>query len=143
MSMLAPTLGVASACSDECIKIMRGRVSSGNQQAQINDKIAQVDAGSSAATMSLLRDFLLSETAMIEERIGQAGVLTPEERGLSRRSPSLRDRPSPRRSAFSPRSAGRSCRKARGSSGSSACAPGSDHRDQGGRRRGGLNSPYS
>jgi alkylation response protein AidB-like acyl-CoA dehydrogenase len=84
MSVLAPTLGVASACSEECIKIMRGRVSSGNQQAQINDKIAQVDAGSSAATMSLLRDFLLSETAMIEERIGQVGVLTPEERGLSR-----------------------------------------------------------
>jgi alkylation response protein AidB-like acyl-CoA dehydrogenase len=84
MSVLAPTLGVASACSEECIKIMRGRVSSGNQQAQINDKIAQVDSGSSAATMSLLRDFLLSETAMIEERIGQVGVLTPEERGLSR-----------------------------------------------------------
>jgi len=84
MSVLAPTLGVASACSDECVKIMRGRVSSGNQQAQINDKIAQVDAGGSAATMSLLRDFLISETAMIEERIGQVGVLTPEERGLSR-----------------------------------------------------------
>ncbi|MCU4161839.1 acyl-CoA dehydrogenase family protein [Acidiphilium sp. AL] len=84
MSVLAPTLGVASACSEECIKIMRGRVSSGNQQAQINDKIAQVDAGGSAATMSLLRDFLLSETMMIEERIGHAGVLTPEERGLSR-----------------------------------------------------------
>jgi alkylation response protein AidB-like acyl-CoA dehydrogenase len=84
MSVLAPTLGVASACSEECVRIMRGRVSSGNQQAQINDKIAQVDAGSSAATMSLLRDFLLSETAMIEKRIGQVGVLTPEERGLSR-----------------------------------------------------------
>jgi len=84
MSVLAPTLGVASACHEECINIMRGRVSSGNQHAQINDKIAQVDAGSGAATMSLLRDFLLSETAMIEERIGQAGVLTPEERGLSR-----------------------------------------------------------
>jgi alkylation response protein AidB-like acyl-CoA dehydrogenase len=84
MSVLAPTLGVASACSDECVKIMRGRVSSSNQQAQINDKIAQVDAGGSAATMSLLRDFLISETAMIEERIGEVGVLTPEERGLSR-----------------------------------------------------------
>ena len=84
MSVLAPTLGVASACSDECVKIMRGRVSSGNQQAQINDKIAQVDAGGSAAIMSLLRDFLISETAMIEERIGEVGVLTPEERGLSR-----------------------------------------------------------
>ena len=84
MSVLAPTLGVASACSDECVKIMRGRVSSGNQQAQINDKIAQVDAGGSAATMSLLRDFLISETTMIEDRIGEVGVLTPEERGLSR-----------------------------------------------------------
>ena len=84
MSVLAPTLGVASACSEECIRIMRGRISSGNQQAQINDKIAQVDAGSSAATMSLLRDFLLSETAMIEQRIGEVGTLTPEERGLSR-----------------------------------------------------------
>jgi alkylation response protein AidB-like acyl-CoA dehydrogenase len=84
MSVLAPTLGVASACSEECIKIMRRRISSGNQQAQINDKIAQVDAGGSAAAMSLLRDFLVNETAAIEERIGQAGVLTPEERGLSR-----------------------------------------------------------
>jgi 3-hydroxy-9,10-secoandrosta-1,3,5(10)-triene-9,17-dione monooxygenase len=84
MSVLAPTLGVASACSEECIKIIRGRVSSGNQQAQINDKIAQVDAGSSAATMSLLRDFLISETAAIENRILQSGPLTHEERGLSR-----------------------------------------------------------
>jgi 3-hydroxy-9,10-secoandrosta-1,3,5(10)-triene-9,17-dione monooxygenase reductase component len=77
-------LGVASACSEECIRIMRSRVSSGNQQAQINDKIAQVDAGGSAASMSLLRDFLINETAAIEERIGRAGVLAPEERGLSR-----------------------------------------------------------
>ncbi|WP_197087003.1 acyl-CoA dehydrogenase family protein [Bradyrhizobium sp. LTSPM299] len=84
MSVLAPTLGVASACSEECIKIIRGRVSSGNQQAQINDKIAQVDAGSSAATMSLLRDFLISETVAIESRILQSGPLTHEERGLSR-----------------------------------------------------------
>lgn len=84
MSVLAPTLGVASGCSEECIKIMRSRISSGNQQAQINDKIAQVDAGGSSAAMSLLRDFLINETAAIEERIGQAGVLTPEERGLSR-----------------------------------------------------------
>jgi alkylation response protein AidB-like acyl-CoA dehydrogenase len=84
MSVLAPTLGVASACSEECIKIIRGRVSSGNQQAQINDKIAQVDAGSGAATMSLLRDFLMSETVAIENRILQSGPLTPEERGLSR-----------------------------------------------------------
>ena len=84
MSVLAPTLGVASACSEECIKIIRGRVSSGNQQAQINDKIAQVDAGSSAATMSLLRDFLISETVAIENRIVQSGPLTHEERGLSR-----------------------------------------------------------
>lgn len=84
MSVLAPTLGVASACSEECIKIIRGRVSSGNQQAQINDKIAQVDAGGSAATMSLLRDFLISETVAIENRILQSGPLTHEERGLSR-----------------------------------------------------------
>ena len=84
MSVLAPTLGVASACSEECITIMRSRVSSGNQQAQINDKIAQVDAGGSAATMSFLRDFQLSETLAIETRIGGSGVLTPEERGLSR-----------------------------------------------------------
>jgi alkylation response protein AidB-like acyl-CoA dehydrogenase len=84
MSVLAPTLGVASACSEECIKIIRGRVSSGNQQAQINDKIAQVDAGSGAATMSLLRDFLISETVAIENRILQSGPLTHEERGLSR-----------------------------------------------------------
>ncbi len=84
MSVLAPTLGVASACSEECIGIIRGRVSSGNQQAQINDKIAHVDAGTSAATMSFLRDFLIAETAAIESRISQGGSLTHEERGLSR-----------------------------------------------------------
>jgi alkylation response protein AidB-like acyl-CoA dehydrogenase len=84
MSVLAPTLGVASACSEECIRIIRSRVSSGNQQAQINDKIAQVDAGTSAATMSFLRDFLISETAAIENRILQSNALTHEERGLSR-----------------------------------------------------------
>ena len=84
MSVLAPTLGVASACSEECIRIIRSRISSGNQQAQINDKIAQVDAGTSAATMSFLRDFLISETAAIESRILQSNALTHEERGLSR-----------------------------------------------------------
>jgi 3-hydroxy-9,10-secoandrosta-1,3,5(10)-triene-9,17-dione monooxygenase len=84
MSVLAPTLGVAGACSEECIKIIRGRVSSGNQQAQINDKIAHVDAGTSAATMSFLRDFLISETMAIESRILQGDPLTHEERGLSR-----------------------------------------------------------
>jgi alkylation response protein AidB-like acyl-CoA dehydrogenase len=84
MSVLAPTLGVASACSEESIKIIRARVSSGNQQAQINDKIAQVDAGTNAATMNFLREFLLTETAAIEERILQSGTLTLEERGLSR-----------------------------------------------------------
>jgi hypothetical protein len=84
MSVLAPTLGVASACSEECIKIIRGRVSSGNQQAQINDKIAQVDAGTSAATMSFLRDFLIAETAAVEQRYLRGGSLSHEERGLSR-----------------------------------------------------------
>lgn len=84
MSVLAPTLGVASACTEECIKIIRGRVSSGNQQTQINNNISQVDVGTSAATMDLLRDFLLSETAMIEERIDLMGTLSAEERGLSR-----------------------------------------------------------
>lgn len=66
--------------------MMRGRVSSGNQQAQINDQIAIIDAGGNAATttMSLPRDFLLFEIIMIEERTSHAGVLTPEERGLSR-----------------------------------------------------------
>lgn len=84
MSVLAPTLGVAKACSDETISIMRSRVSSGNQQAQINDKISQVDAGTAAATMSLLREFLLAETAAIERRIENDQVLTAEERALSR-----------------------------------------------------------
>lgn len=84
MSVLAPTLGVASACSEESIKIIRARVSSGNQQAQINDKIAQVEAGTSAATMSFLRNFLLSETVAIEDQILQCGTLSLEERGLSR-----------------------------------------------------------
>jgi alkylation response protein AidB-like acyl-CoA dehydrogenase len=84
MSVLAPTLGVASACGDECTKIIRGRISSGNQQAQINDKLAQVEVGSAAATMSMLRDFLTSETAAIESRITGGAALSPEERGLSR-----------------------------------------------------------
>ncbi|MGY3443023.1 hypothetical protein [Bradyrhizobium sp. USDA 4473] len=84
MSVLAPTLGVASACSEEAIKIMRSRISSGNQQAQINDKIAQVDAGTSAANMSFLREFLLSETESIERQIRASGALSLEERGLSR-----------------------------------------------------------
>ena len=84
MSVLAPTLGVASACSEESINIIRARISSGNQQAQINDKIAQVDAGTSAATMSLLRDFLLYETTFIEDQILQRGTLSLEERGMSR-----------------------------------------------------------
>jgi len=121
MSVLAPTVGVASACSEECIRIMRGRVSSGNQQAQINDKIAHVDAGSNAATMSLLRDFLLSETAMIEQRIGESGTLTPEQRGLSRTKVALASRQalSSAQRLFAALAA-RCCRKAHGSSACSA-----------------------
>jgi alkylation response protein AidB-like acyl-CoA dehydrogenase len=84
MSVLAPTLGVASACGEECIKIIRGRISSGNQQVQINDKLAQVEVGSATATMTLLREFLLSETITIEGRMGRGATLSAEERGLSR-----------------------------------------------------------
>lgn len=84
MSVLAPTLGVASACGEECAKIIRGRISSGNQQAQINDKLAHVEVGNAAATMSLLRNFLTSETTAIESSIARSRVLSPEERGLSR-----------------------------------------------------------
>lgn len=84
MSVLAPTLGVASASSEECIKIIRSRVRSSNQTAQIGDKLSHVDAGTSAATMALFRDALIAETIAIERRIGEGAPLTPEERGLSR-----------------------------------------------------------
>ena len=84
MSVLAPTLGVATAAVDECAMIMRGRIRSGNQTVQADDKLTHVDVGTHTAAMALFRDSLLGETAAIERRVAGGAQLSPEERGLSR-----------------------------------------------------------
>ncbi len=84
MSVLAPTLGVATAGIEECARVMRGRTRSGNGTVQVDDKLTHVDVGTHAATMALLRDSLLGETESIERRVAGGTPLSPEERGLSR-----------------------------------------------------------
>lgn len=65
MSVAAPTLGVASAVADEFRSIVIGRINSGTQQQQINDKPAQIQVASGAAVMTLLRRSLVEDADLL------------------------------------------------------------------------------
>jgi 3-hydroxy-9,10-secoandrosta-1,3,5(10)-triene-9,17-dione monooxygenase len=92
MSVLAPTLGVASAVAEEFVSIVRKRVSAGTQQAQLGDKFAHVDVATAAATMATLRQALLSDTCAIEAEIGAGRSPSLEMRGLVRMKIALASR---------------------------------------------------
>lgn len=74
MSVLAPTLGVASAIAEEATRLLAKRVLAGTQERQIDDKKSQIDIATATATMDLLCTNLLADT----DRVAHA-VLAGEE----------------------------------------------------------------
>jgi alkylation response protein AidB-like acyl-CoA dehydrogenase len=81
MSVLAPTLGVASAVAEEFREIVKTRVNSGTQQKQREDKVAQIEVASGEATMAVVREALLHDADIVLEIIRKGRPLTQEERG--------------------------------------------------------------
>jgi len=84
MSVIAPTLGVASAVAEEYAAIVSQRVQSGTQQRQIADKASHVDLATGIATMDLLRNALISEVEAIERKVEHGQALNVEDRALLR-----------------------------------------------------------
>jgi 3-hydroxy-9,10-secoandrosta-1,3,5(10)-triene-9,17-dione monooxygenase len=84
MSILAPTLGVASAVAEEFCAVVKRRVSGVTQQRQRDDKIAQIAVAQGEATMAILRQNLLDDSDYILEILGRGRVPTLEERAAVR-----------------------------------------------------------
>lgn len=84
MSVLAPTLGVASAIAEEVTRLVSTRVSAGTQERQINDKSSQIDVAAGLATMDLLRTNLLSDTDRIVAMVSSGKEVNLETRALIR-----------------------------------------------------------
>lgn len=84
MSVIAPTLGVASAVAEEYAAIISQSVQSGTQQKQIGDKTSHVDLATGIATMDMLRNVLISEVEAIERKVASGHPLSVEDRGLLR-----------------------------------------------------------
>jgi len=61
MSTLAPTLGVASAVAEEFRAIVKAKVSPAAQKALVEDRVAQIEAATSEATLTILRRALLDD----------------------------------------------------------------------------------
>lgn len=60
-SVLAPTLGVASAVTDEFKSLVQRRVGAATLAAQIDDKVAHIDVAIAAASMEMARRGLLED----------------------------------------------------------------------------------
>lgn len=84
MSILAPTIGVASAIAEEFCSVIKTRVSGATQQRQSDDKIAQIDAAVGEATMAMLRQVLLDDSDLVLTIIESGRQPTPEERAAIR-----------------------------------------------------------
>jgi len=84
MSVLAPTLGVASAVAEEFRDLVKTRINSGTQQRQRDDKVAQIDVASGEATMAMMRQSLLDDADLVLEIMQTGRPLTAEERGAIR-----------------------------------------------------------
>ncbi len=74
MSTLAPTLGVASAVAEEFRAIAKAKVSPAAQKALVEDRVAQIEAATSEATMTMLRRALLDDADAILESAGAGSV---------------------------------------------------------------------
>jgi alkylation response protein AidB-like acyl-CoA dehydrogenase len=84
MSVLAPTLGVASAIAKEVTNLVSTRVSAGTQERQANEKNAQIDVATGIATMDVLRTNLLADTDRLMAIVGSGNEVDPQTRALMR-----------------------------------------------------------
>jgi alkylation response protein AidB-like acyl-CoA dehydrogenase len=84
MSILAPTLGVASIVAEEFCAVVKKRVSGVTQQRQRDDKVAQIAVAQGEATMSILRQSLLDDSDAVLDILGSGRTPTPEERAAIR-----------------------------------------------------------
>lgn len=81
MSVAAPTLGVASAVSEEFRAIVRGRTNSGTQQQQVTDKLAQIRVASGEATMAMMRRSLVDDAELLLRKVETGAAMEPADRG--------------------------------------------------------------
>ena len=84
MSVLAPTLGVASAVAEEFVEVVKSRVSGATQLRQCEDKVAQIEVAMGEATMAMLRQNLLADSDLVIEIIHSGRLPTPRERAAIR-----------------------------------------------------------
>ena len=83
MSTLAPTLGVASAVVEEFRAIAKAKVSPAAQKALVEDRVAQIEAATSEATLAILRRSLLDDADEILDA-ARAGHVSLIERAAMR-----------------------------------------------------------
>ena len=84
MSILAPTIGVASAVAEEFCALVKTRINSGTQQRQLEDKVAQIEVASGEATMATMRRSLLDDADLVIKILEEGRPLTPDERAAIR-----------------------------------------------------------
>lgn len=84
MSVLAPTLGVASCVAEEFCSVVKTRVNAATQSRQRDEKSAQVEVAVGEATMSMLRQTLLDDADLIMEIVQAGRQPTPAERAAIR-----------------------------------------------------------
>ncbi|MFX3680542.1 MAG: acyl-CoA dehydrogenase family protein [Hyphomicrobiales bacterium] len=84
MSVIAPTLGVASAVAEEYAAIVSQRVQSNGQGKQVADRSSHVDLAAGIATMDMLRNVLVTEVEAIERKVERGQTLSLEDRALLR-----------------------------------------------------------
>ena len=84
MSVLAPTLGVASAVAEEFCAVVKKRVSGVTQQRQCDDKVSQIAVAQGEATMAILRQILLDDSDHILDLLASGQTPTEQERAAIR-----------------------------------------------------------
>ena len=84
MSVLAPTLGVASAVAEEFVELVKTRVSGATQQRQRDDKVSQIEVATAEAMMAMLRQSLLDDSDLVISIIQSGRLPTPHERAAIR-----------------------------------------------------------
>jgi alkylation response protein AidB-like acyl-CoA dehydrogenase len=84
MSTLAPTLGVASAVAEEFGEIIRTKYSAATQQGLADDKVAQIEVASGAATLAMMRRSLLDDADLVVRQVERDGGIGIEDRAAIR-----------------------------------------------------------
>jgi alkylation response protein AidB-like acyl-CoA dehydrogenase len=84
MSTLAPTLGVASAVAEEFRAIVRAKVSPAGQKALVEDRVAQIEAATSEATLAILRRSLLDDADDLMREVERTGTVSLADRAAMR-----------------------------------------------------------